>query len=88
MHPLDFSALIVEEKTSSEEEEKLGRNRRLNSACQYLCSSRDFKHTVQSYDMGPTAYFPSIEAVVWIFMAFKIHRPRPDLNPRTLGRVE
>jgi hypothetical protein len=30
---------------------------------------------------------PPKEVVLWIFITLKIHRPRPGLNPQTLGPV-
>jgi hypothetical protein len=47
---------------------------------------RILKHSVKSFDMGPTALHPLRRKVCcWFLSTLKIHRPRPGLNPRTLG---
>jgi hypothetical protein len=85
-HPPELSAVVAAEIPSSE----AGRNlEKLNFAYQYLYHTwRDILHAVKSYDMGLTSLLPLLrKACYGVLSPLKIHRCRPDLNPRTLGPV-
>jgi hypothetical protein len=46
------------------------------------------QHDVKSYEMGPTALLPLRRMTCCVFLwQLKIHRPRPGMNPRTLGPI-
>jgi hypothetical protein len=50
---------------------------------------RVLQHAVKSHDMWPTALLPLRNNSCYRFLSpLKIHRPRPGMNPRTLGPVE
>jgi hypothetical protein len=64
-----------------------------NTAAEFCLQSIFFMHVIffympQIYDMRPTALLPLLRKSCYGFLSLlKIHLPRPDLNPRTLGPV-
>jgi hypothetical protein len=61
----------------------------MNFPCKYLFYTPQGSLTCRkSYDMGPTALLPLRRKSRYGFVSpLKIHRPRPGMNPRTLGTM-